>query len=166
MRSKRAAATLVAALTIAACVAASPPQTAVIVNSGSTNISGYTIKLASDGKGSLIVAPHGGSPGAPKAFSVPAATATKFFADLAAARKVGLATVPCMKSASFGSSTHVTWEGWTSPDLSCPPKAPQGDALVADIDAIRKAAGIGSVPLDGQGGPIVEPSSAPPERQR
>ncbi|HYL26651.1 MAG TPA: hypothetical protein VEW74_02390 [Candidatus Nitrosotalea sp.] len=164
MRNKRAAATLAAALTIAACVAASPPQSAVIVNSGSTNTSGYTIKLSSDGKGSLIVQPRGGKAGAPKSFSVPAATATKFFSDLAAARKANLATVPCMKSASFGSSTHVTWQGWTSPDLSCPPKAPQGDALVADIAAISKAAGIGAMPLSGQGGPIVEPSSAPPER--
>src|SRR5579863_7911008 len=102
MRTKRAAATLAAALTIAACVAASPPQSAVIVNSGSTNTAGYTIKVASDGNGSLIVQPRGGSPGAPKTFSVPVATATKFFADLAAARKVDLATVPCMKSASFG----------------------------------------------------------------
>jgi hypothetical protein len=159
MRNKRAGATLVAALAIATCVAASPPDSAVIVNSGSTNSYGYTIKVWSDGKGSVTTEEaRGGTPSAPKSFTVPSATVTKFFADLAAARKNNVSTVPCMKSASFGTSMHVTWQGWTSPDLSCPSKGPEGDALVSDIQAIREASGVKEFPLRGSGGPIVEPS--------
>jgi hypothetical protein len=166
MSNERVSATLAAALMIAACVAASPPQSAVIVNSGSTNTLGYTITVSSDGKGSVTMQARGGTAGAPKSFAVSAAAAAKFFDDLAAARKSNEATVPCMKSASFGTTVRITWQGWTSPDLSCPPKGPEGDALISDVAAMQKAAGISELPLRGQGGPIVEPSSAPSERQQ
>jgi hypothetical protein len=139
-------ATLCAALAIAAFVAASPPDTAQIVNSGSTNTLGYTIRVSSDGKASLEL--QGGSAAStPKPFTLSADLATRFFADLAAARKGNAVTVPCMKSASFGTSTHVSWQGWKSPDLSCPPKDSLGEALVKDIDGIRQAAGVSVAPL-------------------
>jgi len=144
---KRLRATFLTALAIAALVAAAPPDSAVIVNSGSTNSMGYSIEVSSDGKASVTMQSHGSSAGAPKQFTVPAATAQRFFGDLAAARKGNAATVPCMKSASFGTTTHVKWQGWVSPDLSCPPKDSLGDALVKDIDAIRKAGGISAMPL-------------------
>jgi len=137
-------ATLVAALTIAVCGAATPSDQATIVNSGSTNSAGYTIVVSPDGKASVSVAPRTGVAAAPKSFTLATATATRFFNDLAAARKANIATVPCMKSASFGSTTKVTWQGWTSPDLSCPAKDATGDALTSDVDAIRQASGIGN----------------------
>jgi hypothetical protein len=141
-------ATLITGLVIASFVAAAPSPTAVIVNSGSTNSYGYTISVSPDGKASVTLQERGGGPvGTPKPFTVPAATATRFFADLAAARKANAATVPCMKSASFGTTTHITWQEWTSPDLSCPPSESSGKALVNDVDAIRKAAGIAAFPL-------------------
>ncbi len=139
--------TILAAIAIAAFVAATPADNAVIVNSGSTNTVGYSIAVSSDGKASLTVQSRGGAPGTPKAFSVPADTAKRFFADLAAARTGNAATVPCMKSASFGTSTHVHWQGWVSPDLSCPPKGDAGEALVKDVDAIRAASGMSTQPL-------------------
>jgi hypothetical protein len=127
-------------LAIAALVAASPLDTATIVDSGSTNANGYTIHVASDGNASVVYQPRGGSPiGSPKKFTVPAATTARFFADLAAARKGNMATVPCMKSVSFGTTLKVTWQGWTSPDLTCPPKDALGEALVSDVAAIRNA---------------------------
>jgi FtsP/CotA-like multicopper oxidase with cupredoxin domain len=136
-------ATLAVALAIGTCVAATPHQTAEIVNSGSTNSMGYTISLSSDGSATLTLQSRGaGSPNAPKKFTVPAETASRFFADLAAARNGNVATVPCMKSVSFGTSTHIRWQGWVSPDLDCPPKGSLGDALVKDLEAIRQAAGI------------------------
>lgn len=133
-------ATLTAVLAIAALMAASPPDTATIVDSGSTNANGYTIHVASDGNASVTYAPRGGSPiGTPKPFTVPAATTARFFADLAAARKANAQTVPCMKPVSFGTTLKVTWQDWTSPDLTCPPKDALGEALVSDVAAIRHA---------------------------
>ena len=144
----RVRATLFAALAIGSCVAAAPADNAVIVNSGSTNSYGYTIQISSDGKGTVTLQERGGSAArAAKPFTVPAAVATRFFADLTAARKGNVTAAPCMKSASFGTSTHITWQGWVSPDLSCPPTGALGNALVTDVDAIRKAAGISAMPL-------------------
>jgi hypothetical protein len=48
-----------------------------------------------------------------------------------------------MKSASFGTSTHINWKGWVSPDLDCPPNDSLGDALVRDYQEILKASGVG-----------------------
>jgi hypothetical protein len=136
-------ATLWAALAIAVCVAATPRDNAVIINSGSTNAYGYTITVWSDGTASATLQDHGGAPAAsPKPFTVPAATVARFFSDLGAARKGNLTSEPCMKSASFGSTMHVKWQGWMSPDLTCPPQGSLGQALVDDVNAIRKASGI------------------------
>jgi hypothetical protein len=144
----RVRATLFAAFVIGGCVAAAPSETATIVNSGSTNSYGYAIRITSEGKGTVTLQGHGAAAaGAPKAFTVSASTAARFFADLAAARKGNMTAAPCMKSASFGTSMHITWQGWVSPDLSCPPTEALGKALVTDVDAIRQAAGISALPL-------------------
>jgi hypothetical protein len=143
----RHAATLLAVLAIASFMAAAPGESAVITNSGSTNSVGYVIKVSPDGQATLEMQGKGGTPSAPKSFTVPAATATRFFSDLAAARKANAVTVPCMKSVSFGTTTRITWQGWQSPDLDCPPKDDLGTALVNDVDAIRKASGIAAFPL-------------------
>jgi hypothetical protein len=154
-------ATLAGALAIACCVGAAPRDTAVIVNSGSTNSYGYSIQVWSDGKASVTLKENGGAAvSTPKAFTVPATTAARFFSDLAAARKGNATTVPCMKPVSFGTSTHVTWQGWTSPDLTCPPKDQLGDALVKDVDEIRQASGIPALPLRNHA-PV---TSTPPRR--
>jgi len=136
-------ATIAGVLAIATFVAASPLDSATIVDSGSTNANGYTIHITSDGNASVTYQPRGGSPiGAPKRFTVPAATTARFFADLAAAHKGNMATVACMKPVSFGTTLNVTWQGWTSPDLTCPPKDALGEALVSDVAAIRNAGGV------------------------
>jgi hypothetical protein len=139
-------ATILAPLAIAGLMAVSPPDSAVIVDSGSTNANGYTIHITADGNASVSYQPRGGSPiGSPKRFTVPAATTARFFSDLAAARKGNVATVPCMKPVSFGTTLKVTWQGWTSPDLTCPPKDSLGEALVSDVAAIRNAGGIDQI---------------------
>ena len=141
-------ATLLCALAIASLVAAAPRDSAVIVNSGSTNTVGYSITVWSDGQASLTTQNRDGSATGPaKPFTVSAATAARFFNDLAAAKSSNAATVPCMKSASFGSSMHVKWQGWVSPDLECPAKGAAGDALIRDVDAIRQASGLAPQPL-------------------
>ena len=107
---------------------------------------GYSIEVRSDGSASVSDADRGAARAA-ESVRASGDTAKRFFADLAAARKANAATAPCMKSASFGSSTHVTWQGWTSPDLSCPPNGDAGTALVNDVDAIHAASGMGTPPL-------------------
>ncbi len=136
-------AALVGGLAFTGAAAAASLDNAVIAVSGSTNTLGYTISVASDGSATMTVA---GRPSAKK-FNVDAATTARFFADLSAARKGKAVSVPCMKSASFGTTTRVTWQGWVSPDLDCPPKDDLGSALVTDVEAIRKASGMTGPPM-------------------
>jgi hypothetical protein len=135
-------------LVIALLAVSSEHDGATIVNSGSTNTSGYSIKLWSDGTGSVST-----GNGTPTTFTVPADTAAKFFADVKAARDSGGAQLQhCMKSASFGSRTTVQWHGWASPDFTCPPFSPAVGALSQDASAIEAAA---NVPARGMPGHLV-----------
>ena len=153
-------ATFLYALVIATLMGAGSPDTASIVNSGSTNSYGYTIQVWSNGKASVTLKGRGGAAAStPKSFTVSSAVVARFFADLAAARKGDAQSVPCMKSVSFGTTIHVTWQQWVSPDLTCPAKDSLGDALIKDVDAIHQASGIGTMPLHGAG-PVIE--STPP----
>lgn len=130
---------LALAATVSLGAALSP---ASIVNSGSTNTLGFTIRVTPDGGATLTMQQ------ATKSFHVAAATLKKFFADLSVARR--LTTSPasgCMKSASFGSATRIAWQGWTSPDLECPAPNAEISALTGDVHAIREAAGIGGPTL-------------------
>jgi hypothetical protein len=148
VRKTRLLTALMAALATA-LIAAAPHDTAVIVDSGSTNTLGYKIEVSPDGTASLT--PHnryGAAPGAAKTFTLTTATATRFFADLQAARKANATGEPCMKSASFGTKTTVTWRGWTSPDLDCPPGNSHMAALVRDVGEIRQKAGVSTAPLN------------------
>ena len=149
----------------AACAAAEP-DTATIVNSGSTNFTGYTIQVRSDGSASAQVSNRGvDAASTPKPFTLDAVTTKQFFADLSAAQASKSITEPCMKSASFGSTTRVTWHDWSSPDLTCPPGNATGAALIHDVQAIATASGVKTGPRRG-GGPLMhqpqpEPSPTP-----
>jgi hypothetical protein len=131
-------------------VGAVPNDSAVIVDSGSTNTLGYRIAVRSDGSASVST---GSS--SPKPFTVAQATVDRFFADLAAARKGNATVAPCVKSASFGSTLRITWQQWVSPDLTCPPKDALGAALITDVQTLRQAAGVAAEPL--RQGPGVQP---------
>ena len=146
---------------------------AVIVDSGSTNTTGYRITIHADGSATIVLQNRGVAHGATKPFTVAGNVAAEFFANLKAARTANVSTLPCMKSASFGTTTRVLWHGWTSPDLDCPSDRGVLNALVASVNKIRAASGIGSLPRPGQGpagGPLhVEnapsPSGSPPKRR-
>jgi hypothetical protein len=93
-----------------------PANAAVIVNSGSTNARGYRIVVTPDKHAVVTI---DGLP--PRAQTLDAATSTALFKALAAGAPLdALESEPCMKSASFGSTTTVTYDGKRSPDLSCP----------------------------------------------
>lgn len=110
---------------------------AVIVNSGSTNTAPYSITVWSDATAKTSV--RGGMPATR---TIPPALSNRFFGDLRAARANGSPPAHCMKSASFGTTTIVTWHGWHSPDLQCPPYSASVGALAADVRSIEAAAGI------------------------
>jgi hypothetical protein len=108
-------------------------QTAVIVNSGSTNTRAYRIVVQPSGQAEYSGAKTQTS-------QLPADLAKRFYADLEAARPLGsLAKPHCMKSASFGTVTKVQYQGEETPDLSC---GDGGDAklgaLVKDVGEIGK----------------------------
>jgi hypothetical protein len=140
-------------LAVTGTMTAQANDSALITNSGSTNTLGYRIELRPDGSATVaMVRGPSASPSPAKSFTVPSGTAKQFFTDLAAARQA--------KSASFGSSTYVAWQGWRSPDLSCPPSDATGKALVNDVEEIRKAAGVSAAPL--RQGPVELESPGPP----
>jgi hypothetical protein len=147
-------------LAVTGTMSAKTSDSAIIENSGSTNTLGYRIEVRSDGSATLAMV-HGpsASPSPAKSFTVSSSIAKQFFADLAAARQAKTVTEPCMKSASFGSSTYVTWQGWRSSDLTCPPSDATGKSLVNDVEEIRKAAGVSAVPF--RQGPVEVKSPEP-----
>lgn len=146
---------------LALCAAAAPSHDgASIVDSGSTNTAGYTVNVWSDGTADVTYQNRTGA-AAEKSFTISSSLASRFFADLKAARKSTAPAAHCMKSASFGTSTHVHWHGWISPDLDCPPDDTLTTALVNDVGSIRSAGNISGAPLRAfPGGPprvIVSP---------
>jgi hypothetical protein len=134
---------------------------AIIQNSGSTNTSGFTITVWSDGTATASVRGQ-----ADHAFTLQPDLRARFMRDLQAASTATAPPRHCMKSASFGTTTTVLWRGWSSHDLQCPPLPPSVAALAEDVAAIESAAGV-------TGGPHrlgLPPSlrkipSAPPEVQ-
>jgi hypothetical protein len=143
-----AAGVAVAVAAAAAVAATSSAQQATIVNSGSTNTAGFKITVGSDGRATSVMQNRAGiAQSSVHAFTVTPKQASGFFANLKAAKAAPSAEGGCMKSASFGSSTRVQWQGWNSPDLECPSDDAAIKALAGDVSAIRKAAGIAPLPL-------------------
>lgn len=111
-------------------------RTAVITNSGSTNTVGYEIVVSSNGK-----ARYNGHPS-----HVGPAQAARLFHDLDAAGPLSnLKVNHGPKSASFGTSTYITYKTERSPDLSFGGDA-HAAALKADIDAIIQALHVTNTP--------------------
>jgi hypothetical protein len=123
-------------------------QVAVIVNSGSTNASGFKITVHSNGQSTAIMQNRQGvAQSAAHSFTVSAKQVGSLFGDIKAAKTAPPSEGGCMKSVSFGTSTHVQWQGWTSPDLDCPSDNAAVTALKNDVSVIRTAAGISAIPL-------------------
>ena len=116
-----------------------PKGAAVILNTGSTNATGYRIVVDATGNAEYVQ-------GAARSTArIPETIAAKFFADLRAAMPLSrVHALPCMKSASFGTSTFAWWRGQRSPDLSCPGD-PTSQALNDDAGAVAKALHLSAV---------------------
>ena len=124
-----------------------PKGAAVILNTGSTNTSGYRIVVQQTGNAEYIMEMTRAKA------HVPGSIVSKFFSDLhAAAPLQTLLREPCMKSISFGTSLFVYWDHTRSPDLSCPADA-RGRALEADVQSVALALHLSSAPR----GPVMRP---------
>ena len=109
-----------------------PPGAAIIRNSGSTNSAGYTLVIAPDGAATV-----GGYEGYTRK-TVAGVQTRWLFARLGDAGPLdSLGLEHCIKSASFGTSTRITWQGTTSGDISCTAD-PTSRELTRTIEVIVK----------------------------
>ena len=144
-----AAGLLLAALPALAKSKPVPVQTAVIVNTGSTNTFGYTITVSlMPTRFHVISVSNNGrdnnsGSGTLKQME---ARVPRLFADLDAA--MPLTSLPVrhgMRSASFGTQTFIIYKGQKSPDLNFA-AAPRALALKMDINDFVKAYGARNTP--------------------
>lgn len=134
-------------LPLAVCAANTPARDgATVVDSGSTDWSGYKMDVWSDGNADLTLQDRGRATHGPlKTFTISASLAHRFFADLKAKRDgLRIAGEFCGTYAGNTTTAYVQWHGWRSPDLACAP-APNSVlilALINDVNAILSASGV------------------------
>jgi hypothetical protein len=136
---------LSACVCIAQAPAPGPRNTeAVVVSSGSTNTSGFRIRIELSGEAAYTNVPRRLAPPAlndsavPLRAMLPGPLIRRFFDDLTAAGPLSdLPRSHCMKSASFGTTLIIEFDGNTTPDLRCPATDnPHLQALKKDADDI------------------------------
>lgn len=122
------------------------PTDALIVNTSSTNTSGYTFYVSPRGAVQFVGSTHPSSEVYLGIASLPKAQTKKLFQDLAAAWPLtSLHVRHGLRSASFGTATYITYKGQKSPDLTFGGDA-RANALKADIGAITQALHVGNTP--------------------
>ena len=114
-------------LLVCASAQSAERDTAVIVNSGSTNRAGFRIAIDRAGTAEFTPTPRRRpgpphpEPAAPAKMTIPRELADRLYADLKSATPLASLPAPhCMKSVSFGSRLNIEFNGEQSPDLSCP----------------------------------------------
>ena len=128
----------------AASLRAAAGAPAVILNSGSTNTAGFRLTVEKSGDAEYAplprkYGPQSPAPTEPTRHKLPDALVQRFYSDLEAAKPLsGLPRERCMKSASFGTTTIIQFDGEETPDLSCPnARDPHTQALMRDVDEIE-----------------------------
>ena len=118
-----------------------PSNTVVIANSGSTNTVGYRIYVSPSGQVTYV---DGKRQGRGKLSPV---ITKQFFSDLRAAEPLSQLPMrrPCLKPASFGTSTTVRLGAQQSADLSCPGND-KAELLFKDVNVIRRILHVTNVP--------------------
>jgi hypothetical protein len=133
----------VAAILMPLPLSAKEPQT-TIEDTGATNRLG--IRVTFDREGHATVESRRGDS---RHIKLTESICKQFMRDLdAVGPLIDIPVVRCMKSASFGSSLFVEFDGHRSPDLSCPGHDSRSEKLQKDANQIlqtaREAAGIPS----------------------
>ena len=116
------------------------PDDAVIRNSGSTNTAGYTLVIRRDGSAELQ---QGGTQ---QAKTLGHSQTAWLFAKLD--DDAPLSSLPvghCMRSASFGSVTRITYRGETTGDVGCATD-PATQELKRTLAVIETQLGIATLP--------------------
>jgi hypothetical protein len=123
---------------LAAIVLQAAADTAVILNSGSTNRAGFRIEVERSGQAEFTSTPRRGQAAEQVRRKVPDALIQRFYADLEAAQPLSaLSAEHCAKSVSFGTTTTVEVGSERTPDISCPnARDPNTKALMRDVDEI------------------------------
>ena len=95
-----------------------PVGIATIVNSGSTNTAGFTVRVFPNGKAIVALS----RPASTRVGWVGRKAASNLFAAIHASQSNGRPSgaAMCMKSASFGTTMRIQYGGWASVDLNCP----------------------------------------------
>jgi hypothetical protein len=111
---------------------------ATIIDTGSTNIPGMRVTMDPIGNHATIERRNGSK----SRMKMNKEIRNRLMRDLQAAGPLNeLPANHCMKSASFGSSLYVEFNGVRSPDLSCPVQADEkAAALKKDATEILRAA--------------------------
>lgn len=122
----------------AAVSAAAADDGAIITNSGSTNTLGYAIKVWSNGNAQITMK---GST-ATREFRIDDDLVARLFNDVKGARANPGVPGHCMKSASFGTTTAISWHDYNSYDLQCPPQTSEVATLAQDVKLVEAAANI------------------------
>jgi hypothetical protein len=122
---------------LAAVVLRAAADTAVIVNSGSTNRAGFRIEVERSGEAEYTSTPRGQAAERVRR-KVPDALLRRFYVDLEAAQPLSaLPAEHCAKSVSFGTRTTVEMRSERTPDISCPnARNPNTKALMRDVGEI------------------------------
>ena len=146
---------------LAAKPKAAPVSEATIINTGSTNTSGYEVFVQTSGR-VRYAATRRSSTGqiTMQQGQIAKAQAASLFRDLAAA--IPLAKLPVthtFKSVSFGTSAYIVYKGQRTPDLSFPADG-RGKALQADITRLAASLHLTNT-LRGSFGSPVELMPAP-----
>ena len=106
-------------------------DTVLIRDTGSTNSSGYELTVNKSGQAVCVNSDwqkqrppgqRGNGIGLPEGKSILSKDITsQFFADLNASMPLSKLPIeePCIRSASFGSSTYIVYKGEMSPDIQC-----------------------------------------------
>jgi len=131
------------------------PADVVIENSGSTNTMGYRLVVHPDASVDVRQA------GETVRKTLSKSTFDGLMATLKAAGPLGsMVAGHCMRSASFGSITRVTYAGQTSADLGCT-QSPAGPDLAAAVNAVTGSLGIQRF-ASARRRPLVAPSIVQP----
>jgi len=121
--------------TPAATSTATLGPSATISDSGSTNRKAFTIIVQTDGSASVS------QNNANRTGTISVSLANQFFSDLRANVPVSKYPISptCSKSASFGSTTTIAYQGSTSGDVSCPPTNSSTSIVYNDVQQIESA---------------------------
>ncbi|MFN2527544.1 MAG: hypothetical protein ABR584_02395 [Candidatus Baltobacteraceae bacterium] len=140
-----------------------------IINTGSTNSSGYTVKVYAGGQSEITI----NRPPSVRKGLVSRKLASDLFGAIHAAESNGRPSGAdaCMKSASFGSTMRVKYSTFTSADLNCPvigANAKLRDQVNKILDALKVHPAVGQFrtlpgnePRRMEGPPVTAPAPTP-----